>query len=119
MISSIYYVVKNNISNLIYFFVLFFQVKSFGAWIGADEQFNSVLFGGLLGSLFSFLQFVASPLVGGLSDHFGRRPLLLLSTAGVALSYALWANASTFGLFVLARIIGGLSKGMDFFIVWT
>ena len=98
---------------------LFFQVKSFGAWIGADEQFNSVLFGGLLGSLFSFLQFVASPLVGGLSDHFGRRPLLLLSTAGVALSYALWANASTFGLFVLARIIGGLSKGMDFFIAWT
>jgi MFS family permease len=104
-----------NISKL--YFV--FQVKSFGAWIGADEQFNSVLFGGLLGSLFSFLQFVASPLVGGLSDHFGRRPLLLLSTAGVALSYALWANASTFGLFVLARIIGGLSKGMDFFIVWT
>ena len=97
---------------------MFFQVKSFGAWIGADEQFNSVLFGGLLGSLFSFLQFVASPLVGGLSDHFGRRPLLLLSTAGVALSYALWANASTFGLFVLARIIGGLSKGMNFFTVW-
>ena len=87
------------------------QVKLFGAWIGADEQFNSVLFGGLLGSLFSFLQFVASPLIGGLSDHFGRRPLLLLSTAGVALSYAIWVNASSFGLFVIARIIGGLSKG--------
>ena len=101
----------------------FFQVKSFGAWIGADEQFNSVLFGGLLGSLFSFLQFVASPLIGGLSDHFGRRPLLLLSTAGVALSYAIWVNASSFGLFVLARIIGGLSKGtvelMDRITIYT
>jgi len=88
------------------------RVKSFGIWIGVPEgQFNSVLFGGLLGSLFSFLQFVASPLIGGLSDHFGRRPLLLLSTTGVALSYALWVNASTFSLFVLARIVGGLSKG--------
>ena len=88
------------------------QVKSFGTLIGApEEKFNSVLFGGLLGSLFSFLQFLASPLIGGLSDHFGRRPLLLISTAGVAFSYALWVNASTFGLFVLARIIGGLSKG--------
>ena len=87
-------------------------MKLFGVRIGVPEgQFNSVLFGGLLGSLFSFLQFVASPMIGGLSDHFGRRPLLLLSTAGVAFSYALWVNASTFGLFVLARIIGGLSKG--------
>lgn len=101
---------KHDSSDGLYHF-LDSRVKSFGAWLGADEQFNSVLFGGLLGSLFSFLQFVASPLIGGLSDHFGRRPLLLLSTAGVALSYALWANASTFGLFVLARIIGGLSKG--------
>ena len=88
------------------------QVKTFGELIGApEEKFNAVLFGGLLGSLFSFLQFIASPLIGGLSDHFGRRPLLLLSTAGVALSYALWVNASSFSLFVLARIIGGLSKG--------
>ena len=37
--------------------------------------------------------------------------MLLLSTAGVAISYALWVNASSFKLFVLARIIGGLSKG--------
>jgi len=101
---------KHDSSDGLYHF-LDSRVKSFGIWIGADEQFNSVLFGGLLGSLFSFLQFVASPLIGGLSDHFGRRPLLLLSTAGVALSYAIWVNASTFGLFVLARIVGGLSKG--------
>merc|ERR1712223_812260 len=101
---------KNDSSQGLYHF-LDSRVKLFGAWIGADEQFNSALFGGLLGSLFSFLQFVASPLIGGLSDHFGRRPLLLLSTAGVALSYAIWVNASSFGLFVLARIIGGLSKG--------
>ena len=79
------------------------KVKAFGSYLGSPEQFNSVLFGGLIGSLFSFLQFVASPLIGGMSDLFGRRPLLLLSTAGVAASYAIWATASSFKIFVIAR----------------
>ena len=78
-------------------------MKAFGSYLGSPEQFNSVLFGGLIGSLFSFLQFVASPVIGGMSDLFGRRPLLLLSTAGVAASYAIWATANSFKIFVLAR----------------
>ena len=102
---------KNNDAKDGLYHVLDSKVRRFGAVLGAPEQFNSVLFGGLLGSLFSFLQFLASPVIGGLSDHFGRRPLLLLSTLGVAFSYALWVNASSFGIFVVARIIGGLSKG--------
>ena len=40
-----------------------------------------------------------------MSDLFGRRPLLLLSTAGVAASYAVWAAASSFKIFVIARYI--------------
>eukprot|EP00095_Tigriopus_kingsejongensis_P012476 snap_masked-scaffold323_size206388-processed-gene-1.3 protein:Tk12476 transcript:snap_masked-scaffold323_size206388-processed-gene-1.3-mRNA-1 annotation:"major facilitator superfamily domain-containing protein 10" len=87
------------------------QIRIFQTFLGAPEQFNSVLFGGFLGSLFSLLQFLASPILGGLSDLYGRRPLLLLSTAGVAVSYGVWATASTFSLFVLARVIGGLAKG--------
>ena len=82
------------------------KVKWFGSFVGAPDQFIPVLFGGLIGSLFSFLQFVASPMIGGLSDYYGRRPLLLISSVGIALSYAIWGSASTFGLFVLARIIG-------------
>ena len=94
--------------------------------VGAPAQFNSVLFGGFLGSIFSFLQFLASPVVGGLSDRFGRKPLLILTTigrlqytiaivnivvAGISLSYLLWVFSTTFPLFILARIIGGISKG--------
>lgn len=53
-------------------------VQYFQNIVGAPEKYNSVLFGGVLGSMFSFLQFVASPIVGGLSDCYGRRPVLLM-----------------------------------------
>lgn len=87
------------------------RVRHFGATVGAPDRFIPVLFGGLIGSMFSFLQFLASPVVGGLSDYYGRRPLLLLCTAGIAVSYLTWTMASTFSMFVLARFIGGLAKG--------
>ncbi|KAK3916351.1 Major facilitator superfamily domain-containing protein 10 [Frankliniella fusca] len=86
-------------------------VKYFQNIVGAPDQFNSVLFGGFLGSMFSYLQFVASPVVGGLSDVYGRRKVLLTCLVGIAFSYALWAVSHSFLLFVVARFIGGLSKG--------
>lgn len=86
-------------------------VKYFQTFVGAPDQFNSVLFGGFLGSMFSYLQFVASPVVGGLSDVYGRRRVLLTCLVGIAFSYALWAVSHSFILFVMARFIGGLSKG--------
>uniref|UniRef100_A0A915C4T9 Major facilitator superfamily (MFS) profile domain-containing protein n=1 Tax=Parascaris univalens TaxID=6257 RepID=A0A915C4T9_PARUN len=86
--------------------------KIFQDTIGAphSKQFNSVFFGGILGSLFSALQFLSSPLFGALSDVYGRKPLLLLSIFGSLLSYFIWSQASKFSLFVLSRIIGGLSR---------
>ena len=41
------------------------------------RNFNSVLFGGLIGSLFSFLQFISSTIIGAASDSYGRKPVLL------------------------------------------
>ena len=74
-------------------------------------EFNTVLFGGFLGSIFSFLQFLASPIIGGLSDRFGRKPLMVATAVGISFSYLLWVMSSNFAIFVLARIIGGISKG--------
>ncbi|XP_032189559.1 major facilitator superfamily domain-containing protein 10 isoform X5 [Mustela erminea] len=45
----------------------------------AEKRYNSVLFGGLIGSVFSFLQFLLAPLTGAISDCLGRRPVMLLS----------------------------------------
>ncbi|KAG5671736.1 hypothetical protein PVAND_001916 [Polypedilum vanderplanki] len=87
------------------------SVAYFRELVGAPEQYTSVLFGGVLGSMFSLLQFVISPFAGGLSDYYGRKPILLVSLIGIVASYGLWAISSNFGLFVLARFVGGLSKG--------
>lgn len=53
-------------------------VQSFQKLTGAPEKFSSVLFGGALGSMYSFLQFLTSPIVGSLSDAYGRKPMLLI-----------------------------------------
>ncbi|XP_045853286.1 major facilitator superfamily domain-containing protein 10 isoform X2 [Meles meles] len=45
----------------------------------AEKRYNSVLFGGLIGSVFSFLQFLLAPLTGAISDCLGRRLVMLLS----------------------------------------
>ncbi|KAF9106131.1 hypothetical protein BGX27_009286 [Mortierella sp. AM989] len=74
-------------------------------------KMDIVLLGGALGSLFSVLQFVASPIIGKLSDVLGRRRVLLISMLGNLISCGVWLFSSSFELFVLSRIIGGLSEG--------
>ncbi|KAG7274706.1 hypothetical protein CRUP_021147 [Coryphaenoides rupestris] len=79
--------------------------------IPMERKYNTVLFGGLIGSLFSLLQFLSSPLTGAASDRYGRRPLLLLTTLGLLSSYAVWAVSRSFSMFLVFRVLGGLCKG--------
>lgn len=57
---------------------IFQRIYYFQEFVGAPEKFNSVLFGGFLGSMFSFLQFIASPIVGGVSDVVGRKKVMVI-----------------------------------------
>ncbi|PIP92467.1 MAG: ferrochelatase [Bdellovibrio sp. CG12_big_fil_rev_8_21_14_0_65_39_13] len=86
---------------------------SIQTWTSAGEtNFNSlVLFGGALGALYSFLQFVAAPIWGTISDRIGRRPVLLISVFGLMLSYGFWFFAGSFTILILGRIIGGIMGG--------
>lgn len=78
----------------------------------ADPRFmTAVLFGGILGSLYSILQFLCAPLWGAYSDRVGRRKVLLLTISGLALSYIAWFFAASFWVLVLARVIGGAMGG--------
>lgn len=70
-----------------------------------------VLFGGVLGSVYSLLQFLFAPVWGSLSDRIGRRPTLLLTLAGTVLGYAGWLFAGHFWVLVAARLVGGMMAG--------
>lgn len=76
-----------------------------------SDRYDVVLLGGALGSLFSFLQAIASPIIGTLSDKYGRRTALLWSMAGNIASVALWVAATDFRTFLASRVVGGLSEG--------
>nr|OQO16993.1 hypothetical protein B0A51_16630 [Rachicladosporium sp. CCFEE 5018] len=76
-----------------------------------NDRYDIVLLGGALGSLFSFCQAIASPVIGTLSDRYGRRTALLWSMAGNIASVALWCAAVDFRTFLASRIVGGLSEG--------
>ncbi|XP_017889399.1 major facilitator superfamily domain-containing protein 10 [Ceratina calcarata] len=80
-------------------------------FIDAPDRVNTVLYGGFLGSMYSFLQFLSSPIVGALSDMYGRKPMMIVCLTGIALSYLLWALSCNFTIFVLARFVGGICKG--------
>lgn len=82
----------------------------------ASDQPNAdflvvVLFGGMLGSLYSLLQFLFAPVWGSLSDRIGRRPTLLITLAGTVVGYLGWALAGHFWVLVVARLLGGLMAG--------
>lgn len=68
---------------------------------------------GLVNGLFvagwAVMQFLFSPLIGSLSDRYGRRPVILISSAGLALDYVLVALAPNLWWLAAARIIGGIT----------
>src|SRR6184192_3652711 len=59
--------------------------------------------------VFALMQFVCSPLLGVLSDRFGRRPIILLSNLGLGLDYIVMAMAPTLSWLFLGRIISGIT----------
>src|ERR1700760_1038126 len=64
---------------------------------------------GLLLASYSFMQFLASPILGWLSDRYGRKPVLLCSLIGSATGYILMADATSLTMLFLARILAGVA----------
>jgi DHA1 family tetracycline resistance protein-like MFS transporter len=65
---------------------------------------------GVFGTVWSAIQFVASPILGSLSDRFGRRPVILLSNLGLGLDYVLMALAPTLGWLFAGRVLSGITS---------
>jgi multidrug resistance protein len=66
---------------------------------------------GLLTAAFSIAQFFATPVLGSLSDKWGRKPLLIISLIGTAVSFVLFGLANSIFMLFAARILDGLTGG--------
>ena len=71
---------------------------------------DAALWTGLLATLWAAMQFFAAPIMGSLSDHFGRRPVILASNIGLGLDYVLMALAPSLGWLVLGRVLSGITS---------
>ncbi|MCM0607187.1 MAG: TCR/Tet family MFS transporter [Xanthomonadaceae bacterium] len=100
------------------FFTIFIDMLGIGLMIpvfpdvirrfSSDPKFVNEYFGYFI-SIYALMQFLASPVLGSLSDKFGRRPILLVSLLCAGLDYILMAFANTLPLLFIGRVISGLT----------
>jgi DHA1 family tetracycline resistance protein-like MFS transporter len=70
---------------------------------------EAAIYGGWLAFLYAGIQFVCAPVLGNLSDRFGRRPVLLMSVGALGLDYLVMGFAPTLGWLFLGRAISGIA----------
>jgi MFS transporter, DHA1 family, tetracycline resistance protein len=76
----------------------------------AGSAASAGLWNGVLTALWAAAQFLASPVIGSLSDRYGRRPVILVSVAGMAADWVLIALAPNLWWLVVGRLIGGVTS---------
>jgi DHA1 family tetracycline resistance protein-like MFS transporter len=77
--------------------------------LGGGTLAQAAIWGGILSTTFAVMQFLFGPTMGGLSDRFGRRPVLLLALTVMSLDYVLMALAGSIWVLLLGRVIGGIT----------
>lgn len=70
---------------------------------------SAAIWGGVLSTAFAAMQFVFGPVLGNLSDAYGRRAILLVSLFVMALDYVVMALAGSIWLLLIGRIVGGIT----------
>src|ERR1700757_5526665 len=75
-----------------------------------NDTANAARIFGVFGTAWALMQFVFSPILGSLSDRFGRRPVVLLSNFGLALDYVLMALAPSLTWLFIGRVISGITS---------
>jgi DHA1 family tetracycline resistance protein-like MFS transporter len=78
---------------------------------GGDLTSGSHSYGWLV-SIYALMQFIGAPILGSLSDRFGRRRIILIATAGSAIDYVIMAGAPSLAWLFVARIIAGFTAGV-------
>lgn len=108
--------VKNNKNLLIIALIAFVNMLGYGIIIpilyAYSKRFGLSDFqNGLLFAIFSVCQFISTPIIGRMSDKYGRRPLLLISILGTAVSFFVTAFSPNWFFLFFARALDGLTAG--------
>lgn len=101
---------------VIIFITVFIDLLGFGIIIPLlpfyAESFGATAFTiGLLGTVFSLMQFLVAPVCGRWSDRIGRRPIILAGLLASCLAYVALALANSLALIFAARVVGGIAGG--------
>src|SRR5206468_3412675 len=75
-----------------------------------NDMARTAIWNGIFLTVFAAMQFFFSPVIGVLSDRFGRRPVLLLSSLGLGLDYVVMALAPTLAWLFVGRLISGITS---------
>jgi MFS transporter, DHA1 family, tetracycline resistance protein len=99
---------------IIIFLTVFIDLLGFGIIIPllpfyAESYGANAFMVGMLGTVYSLMQFVFSPIWGRWSDRIGRRPIILLGLLGSCVSYLALAMAGSLALIFAARVLGGIA----------
>ena len=76
----------------------------------AGSNASAGIWNGVLVALWAAMQFLCSPIIGSLSDRYGRRPVILISTAGLAADWVLMALAPNLWWLAVGRLLGGITS---------
>lgn len=79
------------------------------SFMGGNTASGAEMFG-IFGTVWAVMQFGFSPLLGSLSDRFGRRPIVLLSNFGLGIDYLVMALAPTLGWLFVGRVVSGITS---------
>ena len=77
--------------------------------VNGGDLSHAALWGGIMATTFAVMQFLFGPVMGGLSDRYGRRPVLLLALVVMAADYVLMSIAGSIWLLMVGRVIGGIT----------
>lgn len=87
--------------------IIFPLMPDLMARVGAGDTASGAVWGGILMAAYAAMQFVFAPIIGGLSDAVGRRPVLIAALALLAVDYVIMALAQSFWVLLIGRIIAG------------
>ena len=77
--------------------------------VGASSVAEGALWGGVMMSAYAAAMFLFGPIVGSLSDAYGRRPILIAALATLAIDYTIMALAQTYWVLLMGRVIAGMA----------